>query len=104
LQVLGVRCGYVSLPSLEASSKASDLALTSRIDPIYQHIRNLHFSSVFPYLREQTQALQSEATSSKALSAAEIKQYVKQRLAQAATTKKSLTQHIAACEAVVEQV
>lgn len=81
-----------------------ELSLLSKADPIYRHIRNLHFSSVFPYLRQQTQALQTEATSSRALSAAEIKQYVKQRLGQAATTKKALTQHIAACEAVVEQV
>lgn len=106
-KVMDVRCGYVHLPTSEASSSSSStssLELSLKTDPIYQHIHNLHFSSVFPYLREQTKALQAEATSSKGLSAAEIKQYVKEKLAKTAATKKLLAQHIAACEAVVEQV
>jgi hypothetical protein len=103
---MGFRSGHVSLPASEASSSSSSstMELSLRSDPIYQHIHNLHFSSVFPYLREQTKALQEEATSSKGLSASEMKLYVKEKLAKAAATKKLLTQHIAACEAVVEQV
>ncbi|KAF4526530.1 hypothetical protein B566_EDAN005897 [Ephemera danica] len=106
-KVMDVRCGHVPLPtSSEASSSsssASSMELSLKTDPIYQHIHNLHFSSVFPYLREQTKALQAEATSSKGLSAAEMKQYVKEKLSKTAATKKLLAQHIAACEAVVEQ-
>ncbi|XP_059487240.1 vacuolar protein sorting-associated protein 33B [Neocloeon triangulifer] len=105
-QVIGSHCGNVKFASEAGASSAPDgIYLNSSTDQVYSHIKNLHFSSVFPYLSVKTKELQMEACKiSKASSPSEMKAYVKERLAQSAETKKSLAQHIATCEYVVEQV
>jgi len=106
LQTIGSFCGNVKLLNEAGASSAPDgIYLNSSIDLVYRHIKNLHFSSVFPYLSTRTKELQFEAAKiSKASSPSEMKAFVKERLTQSAVLKKALAQHIAACESVVEQV
>ncbi|XP_065349911.1 vacuolar protein sorting-associated protein 33B [Cloeon dipterum] len=105
-QVIGSNCGNVKFQSEAGASSAPDgIYLNSNTDQVYCHIKNLHFSSVFPYLSIKTKELQMDAAKiTKASSPSEMKAFVKERLTQSAELKKSLAQHIATCEYVVEQI
>ena len=93
-----MRSGFVQL------DEQTRLMMNSTKDEIYAEIRGKHISSVFQLLSAKAKELQSiEGRKDAASTVEEMKHYVANDLKRIQTQKKSLAQHIDACELVMKR-
>lgn len=87
--------------SKESKVPKTVMALDSELDAVYSEIRYRHFSTVFSILNAKVKALNSDGVNIGDLGITQMKQYVSTKLQQIIVTKRSLANHVLACEAIV---
>lgn len=108
-EVFGIKSGFVDInapknQSTQKKDKQQEAYYLSGFDKIYSQIKNRHFSDVFLYLSAKTKELNSEYKRSQSMNVQEMKHYVANELASVTKLKKTLAYHIAACEAIINDI
>ncbi|XP_008548670.1 vacuolar protein sorting-associated protein 33B [Microplitis demolitor] len=84
-----------------ATIDKSQIKLDPKKDKVYEDVRDIHFSDVFPKLRATAKSLKSEQEATQEMKLAEMGHYVATRLSKTAEVKRLLASHISACEAII---
>ncbi|KAK0166696.1 hypothetical protein PV327_004186 [Microctonus hyperodae] len=79
----------------------TQIKLDIKKDQVYEDIRDIHFSDVFPKLRTMAKSLKSEQEATQGMKLAEMGHYVATRLQKTTEIKRQLASHIGACEAII---
>lgn len=95
-EVFGIESGFVELND--------GLVVSLNKQEIYLQIKNRHFSHVISFLKDKAKKIQEDFDKSQKMKLEEIKQYVKKDLINITEQKKSLSQHISACEIIVKKL
>lgn len=78
-------------------------SLMSDIDPIYRHIRDNHFSTVFSLLKTKNHEMKEKYSRSQGMNLSNLKNFVANELKGLQTEFKCLGIHISACEEIMRQ-
>ncbi|XP_074111189.1 vacuolar protein sorting 33B [Cotesia typhae] len=98
---LGLLSEVVPITVNTAAIDKTQIKLDPKKDKVYEDIRDIHFSDVFPKLRAMAKALKSEQEATQDMKLAEMGHYVATRLSKTAEVKRLLASHISACEAII---
>ncbi|XP_063985833.1 vacuolar protein sorting-associated protein 33B [Diachasmimorpha longicaudata] len=79
----------------------NSIKLDPQRDHVYEDIRDIHFSDVFPKLRAMAKSLKSEQEATKNMKLEEMGRYVATRLQKTTEMKKQLAAHISGCETII---
>lgn len=79
----------------------SPMKLDPKRDQVYEDIRDIHFSDVFPKLQAMAKSLKTEQDATKNMKLEEMGRYVATRLQKTTEVKKQLATHISGCEAII---
>jgi len=93
----------VELPAgVTGAEKPVKLMLNTR-EEVYRDIRDLHFSSVFPVLRQRAKQLQAARSDRQTMDIEQMKEFMLSQLRELQAQHKSLGAHIGACEEVMRR-
>eukprot|EP00795_Rhopilema_esculentum_P006060 gene6060-11431_t len=102
--VFGISSGYVDFGKDVTGSDKSTRVLLSSGDPVFQEIRDRHFTSVFPLLSNKAKQLQVGYNKRNDIqSVSDMKAFVSQDLKNLKQQHKSLSLHISACESILKR-
>lgn len=78
-------------------------SLTSENDPIYRHIRDNHFSTVFSCLKNKNHEMKEKYSKGQDMNLSNLKNFVANELKSLQTEFKCLALHISACEKIMNE-
>lgn len=103
-EVFGIKCGAVEFDKRTTGNENTVSYQLSSDDHIYNEIKFKHFSEVYATLSTRVKELHSEFERRRDMKIGEIKEYIATQLQQSQKTKRSLSYHIGACEAIIDEM
>ncbi|KAF7987794.1 hypothetical protein HCN44_003657 [Aphidius gifuensis] len=101
---VGLLSEVIPISISTANLEGSNIKLDPKNDQVYQDIRDIHFSDVFPKLKNMAKTLKSEQESTQTMKLEEMGRYIATKLQKTTEVKKQLAAHITICEAIVNEL